>query len=177
MVIAGIVENYEKACIDRKKDFAIMRRSNRKVMTMYLGGIYIECLLKSVIIKKKKIEKAVSVRENNRIRIYWYSESNYRKLQSIPKPSKNDYINLHDGFNPEHNLISALKQIEELNRTLPAEGVKKLEMLNRPVNNKSFTNIRYMYDDEISEILYNEWESNFLYFMNFFNRMKKTFKF
>lgn len=174
---ANIVENYEKACIDRKKDFAIMRRSNRKVMSIYLGGIYLECLLKSVIIKKNKIVRAVSVRENNRRKIYWYSESNYRKLKDIPEPSIRDYKNLHDGYNPEHNLIFALKQIEELNRTLPVEGVRKLEMLNRPIDNKNFTNIRYMYDDEVPETLYNEWESNFLYFMNFFNRMKKTFKF
>jgi hypothetical protein len=174
---ANFVENYEKACIDRKKDFSIMRRSNRKVMTIYLGGIYLECLLKSVIINKYKIVIAICVRERNRRRIYWYSESSYNKLQSILKPTRKDYINLHDGFNPEHNLVFALRQIEELNRTLPVEGVRKLEMLNRPIDNRSFTNIRYMYDDEIPEKLYNEWESNFLYFMNFFNRMKKTFKF
>lgn len=177
MQIVDIDENYEKACIDRKKDFAVMRRSKRKCMTMYLGGIYIECLLKSVIIRKKKIEKAVSIVENRKRKIYWFSHNNYLKLRSMPNPTWNDIRRINDGFNPEHNLVQALKQIDELNRTLPADGVKRLEMLNRPINNRSFTVMRYMYDDEIPDTLYNEWESNFLYFISFFNKMKKTFPF
>ncbi|HOJ11856.1 MAG TPA: hypothetical protein PK733_14860 [Clostridiales bacterium] len=174
MAMARDVENYEKAYIDRRKDFTIMRKGNRKVMTMYLGGIYLECLLKTVIIKKNKIEKSIAVFENRQRIIYWYSNSNYEKLKNMGKVRSEDYNDLKDGFNPEHNLILALKQIDELNTTLPAEGVRRLEMLNKPVNNQSFTSLRYTYDEQIPDSLYNEWEENFIYFMNFFNRMKKT---
>lgn len=168
------IENYEKAYMDRKKDFALMRKNKRKVMTMYLGGIYIECLLKTVIIKKNKVKKTIAVFENRRRVIYWYSDVNYRKLQSMKKPDKKDYKRLNDGFNPEHNLILALKQIDEFYKNISEEGIRRLEMLNKPVNNQSFTSLRYTYDDQIPDELYKQWEENFLYFMNFFHKMKKN---
>ena len=177
MASARDIENYEKAYIDRKKDFALMRRNNRKVMSMYLGGIYLECLLKTVIIKKNKIQKTIAVFENRQRVIYWYSDTSYRKLQNIENPGKKDYQKFNNGFNPEHNLILALKQIDEFYKNIPQEGIRRLEMLNRPINNQSFTSLRYTYDEQIPNDVYDQWEENFLYFMNFFHRMKKVLRF
>jgi len=177
MTSARDIENYEKAYMDRKKDFALMRRNKRKVMSMYLGGIYLECLLKTVIIKKNRIQKTIAAFEDRKRIIYWFSDLNYKKLQNIEKPEKIDFRSFNNGFNPEHNLIVALKQIDELYKNIPAEGIQRLEMLNRPINNQSFTSLRYTYDEQIPDDIYSEWEENFLYFMNFFHRMKKTLRF
>lgn len=174
MIKARNIENYENAYIDRKKDFTVLRKANRKVLTMYMGGIYLECLLKTVIIKKQKVLKSILVYEGRRRVIYWYNKVGFDKLTELEDPDNSDYRRLSCGFNPDHNLITALKQIDELSRTFPAEGIRRLEMINRPFNNLGFANLRYVYDDQIPDSLYNEWEENFVYFNNYFIRMKKT---
>jgi len=177
MAEARDIENYEKAYLDRKKDFALMKKNGRKVMSMYLGGILIECLLKTIIIKKNKVQKTITVFEKSRRVAYWYNDENYKKLQSIKKPQKSDYKRLNNGFNPEHNLILALKQINEFYENITEEGIKRLEMLNRPINNQNFTSLRYTYDDEIPDEVYKQWEENFMYFINFLHKMKKHLMF
>lgn len=177
MAEARDIENYEKAYIDRKKDLALMRKNRRKVMSMYLGGIYLECLLKTVIIKKNKVCKSIAVYEKRKRVIYWYDDVNYEKLQTLKKPQKNDYKKLNKGFNPEHNLILALKQIDEFYENITEEGIKRLEMLNRPINNQSFTNLRYTYDEQVPDEVYRQWEENFLYFMSFFYKMRRNLVF
>lgn len=168
------IENYEKAYIDRRKDYAVLRRANRRVLTMYMGGIYLECLLKTVIIRKYKIEKSILIHEGSRRIIYWYSREGFEGLSRVKEPNNSDYRRFSSAFNPDHNLIVALKQIDELSSNFPAEGIRRLEMINRPFNNLGFANLRYVYDEQVPELLYGEWEESFSYFNNYFNRMRKT---
>ncbi len=93
MIKARDIENYENAYIDRKKDFTVLRKANRKVLTMYTGGIYLECLLKTVIIKKHRVQKSILVYEGSQRIIYWYFWG-FNELSELEDPDNSDYRRL-----------------------------------------------------------------------------------
>lgn len=175
-----INEDYAKTQSCRKKDFYVIKKSNRKVMTIHLGGIYLECLLKGIIIKKNDIIKSEIVCIPNGSRtdkyICWYNSNAIDKINRIPNYTKNDLLVYCTAQNPEHNLNMAIKQIDELNNGIPSDILRIIQYLNRPLRN-SYIDFRYMSDDKISDLEYERWEESYISFIKYFNKMKKTFPF
>ncbi|GBF79657.1 hypothetical protein AsFPU1_1056 [Aphanothece sacrum FPU1] len=51
------MEDYQSAFLQRHQDQEILCDSQRKIAAMHLGGVAIECLLKSIIITYHDIEE------------------------------------------------------------------------------------------------------------------------
>ncbi len=172
-----ITEDYYKAQKDRRIDFFKILHAKRRGMAMHLGGVYIECLLKGLIIKKYGILKSKRI-EIGRVRYYcWYSNKVYLEIQAISDPTKQDYIDRKSAKNPQHDLMLAIEQLEELYNTIPSDVLEKLRTINRPIGRKSYIDIRYMSEDEISNQLYSKWEESFKGFLNYYEKRKKLFSF
>lgn len=179
--LVDISEDFSKAQNSRRKDYSIVKRGNRKVMAIHLGGIYIECLLKSVIIRKYGIIKRSSEKiSDGRLKFCcWYNQKAIEKIENLKKNKIITEKDLWDNkvvANPEHNIVKAFKEIDELNNGAPKEVISALHYLNKP-SNKFYIDYRYMSDDEISDADFEKWESNFLLFYNYFNIRKSAFTF
>ncbi len=176
--LLDISEDFSKAQHSRRKDYAIVRRGNRKVMAIHLGGIYIECLLKSIIIRKygiiKRSPKKIS--DGSFKFCCWYNQTAVNRIDSLTSITESDLWANKVVTNPEHNIVAAFRQISELNNGAPPDVVSALAYLNKP-SNKKYIDYRYMCDDEINEIVYEKWEESFLTFRDYFNIRKSSFTF
>lgn len=178
--IRDISEDYSKAQRCRRKECLIVKRANRKVMTIHLGGIYIECLLKSIIIRKYGIVKSAVVTKQvsgRSIRcICWYNQAAYNRITSMSSINERVLLSNKVAQNTEHDLVRAFRQIDELYNSAPGTIITALEYLNKPVN-KKYIDYRYVSDDELSDVDYHKWEENFLIFLNYFDNRKSAFTF
>ncbi len=125
------MEDYHGAFLQRFKDTEVLHTSSRKVAAMHLGGVTIECLLKSMIL-------AALPKNVNR---EWKTDSN--------NPG-------HTISNPGHSLQEALKRHNRLNSRIDKfpEVRRWIERVENP--NQHFINMRYV-DTEPNDLEYKEW--------------------
>lgn len=154
------VENYVNAYLCRLSDLGTLKSANRKAMTMHLGGVVLECFLKDIIIKDKKIIKT-DPKEGK----FWYNSEVLEELQ-LTIDSSDDQIKdktFRCGFqNPGHDLIEAFLSIDALRENRTEEIDKKLKVINYPIDGKSFINLRYYSEENVSDETFKEWYRNFI---------------
>jgi len=90
------IEDFEEAYNSRWNDLHILN-GNRKIISMHIGGIIIECLLKSLIVKKYRIKKCKGLE-------YWYNESIANTLDGIPNLNNRQLKDSKTVVNPKHSV-------------------------------------------------------------------------
>jgi hypothetical protein len=125
------MEDYHAAFLQRFKDTEILHTSSRKVAAMHLGGVTVECLLKSMI------------------------------LAALPKNVKREWKTDfndpgHTISNPGHSLKEALKRHNRLNSRIDKFPLVRgwIERVENP--SQHFINLRYI-DTEPEDLKYKEW--------------------
>lgn len=162
------IEDFEKAYKERFKDYIRLKKDyqDHPVMLMHLGGVIIECYLKSLIISKYKIKQ--------RIKNDWYSEDSVKFIkESRTNITKEQFRELkHDKGNPGHDIEKAYKQLDELDSLIASniDLVKKISNIKNPIG-KNFTNfidLRYETKESFEDInkKFEKWEKDFKEVLN-----------
>ncbi|MCR1875131.1 hypothetical protein NSA45_04605 [Paraclostridium bifermentans] len=157
------IEDFEKAYKERFKDYQKLKRDykDHPIMLMHLGGVIIECYLKSLIVKKYRIKQ--------RIKRDWYSEDSVRFInESRVNIDKTKFRELkYDKGNPGHDIEEAYKQLEELDSLIASnlELSKKFKRIKNPIGKEftDFIDLRYEIKDSFEDIdnEFEEWEKDF----------------
>ncbi len=164
------IEYFEEAYYSRWEDFKAVKKANRKIICMHLGGIIIECLLKSYIIKKYNIKKVKGIN-------YWYSEEKVKEIEKLTNVIKNTYKKKKTVDNPGHNLKNALKQLDELNNAIPNSMMEKLEFIFNPLEDyNSFIDLRYSPENYIADDEFDKWLNDFIELRKWFEQHQHIIK-
>lgn len=163
------IENFENAYNERFQDYLNFSKNKQghEIILMHLGGIIIECYLKSLIVKRYRVTKKL----NNRI---WSSEQQINQLNSIDQLSNRQIVEQNLGIqNPSHDIVKAYKKLESLENLISSNQQisMKFENINNPFGeeNGSFINLRYSTKQNFNNIQqkFNEWEDDFRYVLRF----------
>lgn len=117
------MEDYLGAFYERVLDTKVLEQAARKVATVHLGAIAIECLLKAMIVERYSIDG-------------WKQNMNGT---------------LHGIVNPGHDLISAIHSIPELRSRIPNSMLGYISLLQTP--KLDYIDMRYDCEDIDDEIL------------------------
>lgn len=165
--IQDLEEDFLKAYKSRMNDFLYLqeKKDDHKILIMHLGGIIIECYLKHLIVKKHDIKKHYFYENQDVKKIIWCSEQTALILNN----NNNDNKILVE--NPKHNLMKAIKQLPELDKTMSAKKDIRLKLINiqDPLNKRkpTYIDLRYMENDIFDEKeKFEKWMDDFKYILN-----------
>ncbi|EDZ96123.1 MAG: hypothetical protein P5702_09300 [Limnospira sp. PMC 1291.21] len=137
------MEDFAGACLARKKDAeALLKLQDHNIAALHLGGISIECRLKSLLADYHSISE--------------WDEKSRRKKDSM----FNQQIH-----NPGHSLTTALRHMPELFKLAKSDQqlLKHLNCLIYPLGATSVDYIGLRYVDQASSIQRDEWKKSFDY--------------
>lgn len=132
------MEEFERAADARLKDWEALNKAHRKVATIHMGGIYIECFLKGIICMIHPVH------ENNMTGNQWN-------------------INNVVYARPGHSLTDGAYRIllEDLYDDMSDEIMESLEYISKP-ENRTYIDYRYYPEDAISNEQYEKWMGHFV---------------
>lgn len=138
------MEDFTGACLERKKDAeALLKLKDHNIAALHLGGISIECRLKSLL-------------------AYYHSISEWNEKSRRKKDSMfNQQIN-----NPGHSLTTALRHMPELYQSAKSNQqlLMHLNCLIYPLGSTSVDYIGLRYDvAQASPIQRDKWKKSFDY--------------
>lgn len=155
------IEDYSSAYKGRYSEFKQIETKveNSSILEMHLGGIIIECLLKS------KIVKIHNLKYKNRKK--WFDETMYKNIFEQDQNARHSFIKSIGIENKEHKIEALARCIPELNGIIETDQYLKcdLELLYNPLGSEKFNfiDLRYVsneYDDNI-EHRYILWKNSF----------------
>jgi len=125
-----MIEDYASAFLERAQDQAVLAKADRRIAAMHMGGIVIECRLKSLIFRSFPPAKQA-----------WKTD---------------DYDPGHSIANPGHHLLTALKRCPRLYDKAKKSGdvLSWLATVQTPCGD--FINLRYACH-EVSDEDYSRW--------------------
>lgn len=124
-----MIEDYASAFLERAQDQAVLAKADRRIAAMHMGGIVIECRLKSLIFR------SLSPAEQN-----WKTD---------------DYAPGHSITNPGHNLQNALKRCPRLYTKAQRNNILPwLAIIQNPCG--EFIQLRYS-SHKVSDKDYSQW--------------------
>lgn len=142
------MENYADAAESRLKDWEQLNNAHRKVATIHIGGIYIECLLKGMICLAGDV---------------------------TPGP-RSDQWNVDGNVvtRPGHYLTDAPYRVllEDLYDDMPEEVEHALAYVSSP-ENKNYIDYRYIQEDFVTDEVYEKWLSNFILIFDYLQDQKE----
>ncbi len=140
------MENYEEAADARLKDWETLSSGKRKVGAVHFGGIYIECLLKSIICSEHDVLEGGPGR--------WVVDGSEvaRPRHVLTAPS---YRNL----------------LTDLYDDMPGDVMDALEYLSSP-GQINYIDYRYIPESDITDIVYDEWLEKFIVVFHYFDNKK-----
>lgn len=137
------MEDFAGACSERKKDAeALLKLKDHNIAALHLGGVSIECRLKSLLADYHRISE-------------WDEKSRRKKDSMFNQP-----IN-----NPEHSLTTALRHMPELYQAAKSDQ-QLLKHLNRLIYPLGKTYVNYIglrYVAQASPTQRDEWKKSFDY--------------
>lgn len=139
------MEDYQKAADTRLSDWEVLCREKRKSGAIHLGGIYIECLLKSMICQMYPV-----LEQGNR----WVAGS-----KAYSRPS--------------HALTSSQYTywLNDIYDDMPSDVEEALEYITEP---ESIRYIDYRYRDEssVTDEVYDKWQEYFVCLFDYLEQKK-----
>ncbi|MCK4257963.1 MAG: hypothetical protein KAX49_03245 [Halanaerobiales bacterium] len=166
------IENFEEAYRSRWEDFKVLKKGNRKILCMHLGGVLIECLLKSLIVKKYKIKK------EKKKQSLWFNDTAFNELVSIDNPTTPIYRGKKTAENPGHKLHKALDQLQELSNNMSYIEQKLKEIANPYPRDCdcSFIDLRYLDEEEVTDTEFDAWFEDFSDCIRWLNKHKSNIR-
>lgn len=143
------MENFEDAAVSRLSDWEILSQKQHKVGAIHFGGIYIECLLKGIICCKYHVTDGAT---NGK----W-------DVDGIERTR------------PSHGLTApAYRQLlSDLYDDMPDEVFDALECVSCPGSaNESYIDYRYIPEDEVTDVFYDNWLDNFISVFDYLEQKK-----
>lgn len=137
---------------------------NRKVLMMHLGGIVVECFVKSII--QYKLSAIKRKKDKNGL---WYDETGYNKILEIElsrQVKKEDYndngLKIFGKPKEGHDFPILIQNHLRFDRSTIQED---LDMVYNPLDRDTdcFIDLRYLDENsyEITDELYEKWENSF----------------
>ena len=148
-----MAEDFAGAYLARKNDIsAIPRNQNHAVAIFHLGGIAVECRLKSLLLNYHRINK-------------FDDNSNRPKDSMYNQPV----------MNPSHGLVTALKRMSELHKKAKSDIqlLKHLQTILYPLGSMEvdYISLRYIPQTTQSE---KDWQKSFDYVCGWLEKNEKT---
>ncbi|MCW6037502.1 hypothetical protein K4A83_14640 [Spirulina subsalsa FACHB-351] len=137
------MEDFASVCLARKKDAeALLELENHNIAALHLGGISVECRLKSLLASYHSISE-------------WDEKSRRKKDSMFTQQIRN----------PGHSLITALRHMPELYQLAKSDKqlLKHLNCLIYPLGATSVDYISLRYVAQASPIQRDEWKKSFDY--------------
>ena len=137
------MEDFTGACLERKKDTeALLKLKEHSIAALHLGGIAIECRLKSLLILYHRISE--------------WDEKSGRRSDSM----YNQQIQ-----NPGHSLITALRHMPRLYQLAKSDRqlLQHLHCIIYPFGTTSVDYISLRYICQSSQDQHDEWKKSFEY--------------
>jgi hypothetical protein len=137
------MEDFVGACLERKKDTeALLKLKKHNIAALHLGGITIECRLKSLLILYHSISE-------------WNEKSRRR----------NDSMFNQQIQNPGHSLVTALRHMPKLYQLARSDKqlLKHLNCIIYPFGATSTDYISLRYFCQASQFQHDEWKKSFEY--------------
>lgn len=161
------IEDLQEVYESRKEDFNILEgfNINRRVLMMHLGGIVIECFVKSIILYKFGITK-----RRKGVNGLWYNEESYGNILHIERTlnqvTKREYVDngliVFGGAKEGHDFPTLIQKHLGFDRATIQDD---LDRVYNPLEkgNDCFIDLRYCdeNDVEITDELYMEWKESF----------------
>ncbi|WP_120750171.1 hypothetical protein [Paenibacillus ginsengarvi] len=129
------IEKFDRAYHERSIDLSQIKQM-RRIAAMHLGGVIIECLIKSIIVKY------YGINQRNRI-TEWIATRN------IPRSGRNIIQN------PSHRLFQGIQLITPLFNRVDTNIIAFLNVLQRP-NGIEYIDLRY-HSGNITNQQYEDW--------------------
>ncbi|HAX74207.1 MAG TPA: hypothetical protein DCY20_11855 [Firmicutes bacterium] len=166
------IENFELAYAERLKDLIKLHAEDRKIIVMHVGGIVIECLLKSILVRQHQITKEYYRNWYNNEAVNGVETSLVENDFSRRKKSeiRQHIFSYGVCINPEHKIEEAINKISFLyDLYADDEQIRSyVQVIQDPLNVGSFIDLRYCVQSEhlnIEEVFLN-WNQAFQFLHN-----------
>jgi hypothetical protein len=143
------MENYEDAAESRLDDWEVLSREKRKAGSIHMGGIYIECLLKSIICSMNTVADG-------------------------SRPSKWN-VNGNDMARPGHDFTEGVfaTLLGDIYDDMPDTVMEALQDISHPGGDgKSFIDYRYVSENEVLDNTFEQWMVNFIEVFSYLDQKK-----
>jgi len=162
------IEDLQEIYESRKEDFKILHENsiNRRVIMMHLGGIVVECFVKSII--QYKLNATKRKKDKNGL---WYDEIGYNNILCIERDlrrqvKKEDYndngLKIFEKPKEGHDFPLLIQSHLGFDRDTIQED---LDMVYNPLDRDKdcFIDLRYLDEDsdEITDELYEKWKNSY----------------
>lgn len=141
------MENFVLAADSRLEDWEVLQREQRKIATIHLGGIYIECLLKGIICSKHCVVEGSRPGK-------WKIDGTERT-----RPS-------HDLTASEYRSV-----LTDIYDDMSEEVENALKYINEP-ECIEYIDYRYMGEDDVTQAIYDKWQEQFIKLFNYLHDKK-----
>ncbi|HAT4182593.1 hypothetical protein ACV3Z6_09645 [Clostridium perfringens] len=161
------IEDFEIAYKERLYEYKFIEEKSSegefRILLMHLGGIILECYIKSIIINKKNITKSRSGKRN------WYSQEYFEYITQLKQCERKAEFDkrIPTEENPGHKIRDAICKISILNQVLNdrndiEEDIRKIQ--NPFDDEREFIDLRYSVteDNEYTENVFKEWKESFI---------------
>lgn len=147
------MEDFAGAYLARKNDiFALPKNQNHTIAIFHLGGIAVECRLKSLLLEYHRIKK-------------FDENSNRRKDSMYNQPVAN----------PSHGLLTALRRMSDFNNKAKSDSqlLKHLQTILYPLGSTEvdYISLRYIPQTTQSQ---EDWQKSFDYVCGWLEKNEKT---
>jgi len=162
------IEEFSEAYESRIEDFILVAKENRrKTLSMYLGGVVIECFLKKLLVQKYNIAGRKGIK-------YWYDLNIIEELSEKDNVLKEEYKEKRIMDNPYHDYSKALELLG-LSDNLPENIENKIKLVYNPLKQEKtdFTDLRYRAEKDIETEEFEEWLASFREVHNWINDQKQ----
>ncbi|EGT2192056.1 hypothetical protein ACV3R1_08290 [Clostridium perfringens] len=168
------IESFNFVFKERFREYKFIKECSKngecKILLMHLGGIIVECYIKSRITQKMNITKS----RNNKA--LWYSNDKFEYLVGINNCKKSILNSEFTIKNPKHNIEEAIKCISELNNVLTdrPDMLEHIKRIQKPFNdNREFIDLRYSISEKSEEFdrIFNLWENSFKQLIKWINEI------
>lgn len=153
------MEDFAGAYLARKNDiFALPRNKNHTVAIFHLGGVAVECQLKSLLLTYHRITKL------------GFKELDSEKSRRIKDGMYNQPV-----INPGHSLSNALKRMPDFYKKAKSDIqlLKHLQTILYPLGSTEFDYISLRYIPETNQSQ-EDWQKSFDYVCGWLEKNEKT---
>ncbi|ELC8425240.1 hypothetical protein QYB63_001839 [Clostridium perfringens] len=158
------IENFELAYKERLYEYNFINKKSSvgecRILLMHLGGIVLECYIKSIIINENKIVKS----KNNK---FWYNEDRVNCIEQTAQNMRKIEMKNATKKNPGHSIREAICSIGVLDEILSDRTDIELHInrIQMPFGDeREFIDLRYsnVEDKDELEKIFSEWKESFI---------------
>lgn len=160
------IENFYIAYKERLNEYIFIEEKSSdnefRILLMHIGGIILECYIKSIIVEKKSIVKC----KGNSGK-HWYDEEKINSIEGLLQNEKSKALKEPTMLNPGHNIEKAIESIDQSLKEILAskDDIKEdIKIVQNPFRDqRSYIDLRYSatVDSNLVNNIFLEWRKSF----------------